>query len=192
VPQKQPRRKRLWFNDGSCVRLRPEHPNHVWSYDFLMDRTYDGRSMRMLTLIDEYTRECLTIDVDRKIKAMDVVEQLANLFLFHGVPEYIRSDNGPEFVSKQIRHWLKASGVQTLYIEPGSPWENGYIESFNGKLRDELLNREIFDTLFEAKVLVEHWKTEYNTVRPYSSLNYQPPAPEAIKSEWLENAVVLS
>ena len=155
VPQKQPRRKRLWFNDGSCVRLRPEHPNHVWSYDFLMDRTYDGRSMRMLTLIDEYTRECLTIDVDRKIKAMDVVEQLANLFLFHGVPEYIRSDNGPEFVSKQIRHWLKASGVQTLYIEPGSPWENGYIESFNGKLRDELLNREIFDTLFEAKVLVE-------------------------------------
>jgi len=115
----------------------------------------------------------------------------ADLFVFHGVPEYIRSDNGPEFVSKQMRHWLKASGVQTLYIEPGSPWENGYIESFNGKLRDELLNREIFDTLFEAKVLVEHWKTEYNTVRPYSSLNYQPPAPEAIKSEWLENAVVL-
>jgi len=189
VPQKQPKRKRLWFNDGSCVRLRPEHPNHVWSYDFVADRTHDGRSIRMLTLIDEYTRECLTIDVDRKIKAMDVVERLADLFVSHGVPEYIRSDNGPEFVSKQIRHWLKASGVQTLYIEPGSPWENGYIESFNGKLRDELLNREIFDTLFEAKVLVDRWKQEYNTVRPHSSLNYRPPAPEAIKPE---NAFALS
>jgi len=114
---------------------------------------------------------------------MDVVERLADLFVFHGVPEYIRSDNGPEFVSKQIRHWLKASGVQTLYIEPRSPWENGYIKSLNGKLRDELLNREIFDILFEAKVLVGRWKTEYNTVRPHSSLNYQPPVPEAIKSE---------
>jgi len=189
VPKKQPKRKRLWFNDGSCVRLRPEHPNHVWSYDFVADRTHDGRSMRMLTLIDEYTRECLTIDVGRKIKAMDVVERLADLFVSRGTPEYIRSDNGPEFVSKQIRHWLKASGVQTLYIEPGSPWENGYIESFNGKLRDELLNREIFDTLLEAKVLVDRWKTEYNTVRPHSSLNYRPPAPEAIK---LEDVVVLS
>ena len=192
VPQRQPRRKRLWFNDGSCVRLKPEHPNHVWSYDFVMDRTYDGRSMRMLTLIDEYTRECLTIDVARKIDAMDVVERLADLFVFRGTPEYIRSDNGPEFVSKKIRHWLKASGVQTLYIEPGSPWENGYIESFNGKLRDELLNREIFETLLEAKVLVGRWKTEYNTIRPHSSLNYQPPAPETIKPEWLENAVTLS
>ena len=189
MPQRQPKRKRLWFNDGSCVRLRPEHPNHVWSYDFVMDRTHDGRSMRMLTLIDEYTRECLTIDVERKIKAIDVVERLADLFVSRGVPEYIRSDNGPEFVSRQIRYWLKASGVQTLYIEPGSPWENGYIESFNGKLRDELLNREIFDTLFEAKVLVGRWKEEYNTVRPHSSLNYRPPAPEAIKPE---NALVLS
>ena len=189
VPQKQPKRKRLWLNDGSCVRLRPEHPNHVWSYDFVADRTHDGRSIRMLTLIDEYTRECLTIDVDRKIKAMDVVERLADLFVSHGVPEYIRSDNGPEFVSKQIRHWLKASGVQTLYIEPGSPWENGYIESFNGKLRDELLNREIFDTLLEAKVLVDRWKQEYNIVRPHSSLNYRPPAPEAIKPG---NALVFS
>lgn len=174
------------------MRLRPEHPNHVWSYDFVADKTHDGRSMRMFTLIDEYTRKCLTIDVARKIKAMDVVERLADLFVSHGVPEYIRSDNGPEFVSKQIRHWLKASGVETLYIEPGSPWENGYIESFNGKLRDELLNREIFDTLFEAKVLVDRWKREYNTFRPHSSLNYQPPAPEAIKPNWLENAVTLS
>lgn len=189
MPQKQPKRKRLWFNDGSCVRLRPEHPNHVWSYDFVVDRTHDGRSIRMLTLIDEYTRECLTIEVARKISAMDVVERLADLFVCRGTPEYIRSDNGPEFISRQVRHWLNASGVQTLYIEPGSPWENGYIESFNGKLRDELLNREIFDTLFEAKVLVERWKTEYNTVRPHSSLNYRPPAPEAVKPE---NAFALS
>ena len=141
--------------DGSCVRLRPEHPNHVWSYDFVMDRTHDGRSMHMLILIDEYTRECLAIDVARKINATDVVERLANLFVFHGTLEYIRSDNGPEFVSKKIRCWLKASGVQALYIEPRSPWENGYIESFKGKLWDELLNCEIFETLFEAKVLVE-------------------------------------
>jgi len=192
VPKRQPRRKRLWLNNGSCVRLRPEHPNHVWSYDFVMDRTHDGRSIRMLTLIDEYTRECLSVDVARKIDAMDVVERLADLFVSRGVPEYIRSDNGPEFVSKQVRHWLKASGVKTLYIEPGSPWENGYIESFNGKLRDELLNLEVFDTLLEAKVLVERWRRDYNTVRPHSSLNYQPPAPEAIKPERLENAFALS
>jgi putative transposase len=137
-----------------------------------MDRTYDGCYMQMLTLIDEYTRECLTIDAARKINAMDVVERLADLFVFRGTPEYIRSDNGPEFVSRKVRHWLKASGAQTLYIEPGSPWENGYIESFNGKLRNELLNREIFETLHEAKVLVERWKVKYNTVRSHSSLNY--------------------
>jgi transposase InsO family protein len=192
VPKKQPKRKRLWLNNGSCVRLRPEHPNHVWSYDFVMDRTHDGRSMRMLTLIDEYTRECLSIDVARKIDAMDVVERLADLFVSRGTPEYIRSDNGPEFVSRQIRHWLKVSGVKTLYIEPGSPWENGYIESFNGKLRDELLNLEVFDTLLEAKVLVERWRRDYNTIRPHSSLNYQPPAPEAIQPERRENAFAIS
>jgi len=192
VPKRQPKRKRLWLNDGSCVRLRPKYPNHVWSYDFVMDRTHDGRSIRLLTLIDEYTRECLSIDVARKISAVDVVERLADLFIYRGTPEYIRSDNGPEFVSRYVRHWLKISGVDTLYIEPGSPWENGYIESFNGKLRDELLNLEIFDTLLEAKVLVERWKEEYNTVRPHSSLNYRPPAPEAIKPKWLENAFALS
>jgi transposase InsO family protein len=192
VPKRQPRRKKLWLNDGSCVHLRPEHPNHVWSYDFVMDRTYDGRPIRILTLIDEYARECLSIDIARKITVMDVIERLGDLFVFRGTPEYIRSDNGPEFVSKEIRHWLKASGVKMLYIEPGSPWENGYIESFNGKLRDELLDRAIFDTLLEAKVLVERWRAEYNTVRPHSSLNYRPPAPETIKPKWLENAFVLS
>lgn len=192
VPKRQPKRKRLWLNDGSCLRLRPEHKDHVWSYDFVMDRTHDGNPIRLLTLIDEYSRECLAIGVARKIKTSELIEHLADLFLLRGIPGYIRSDNGPEFVSKELRRWLNALGVKTLYIEPGSPWENGYIESFNGKLRDELLNREIFDTLFEAKVLVERWRVEYNTKRPHSSLNYRPPAPETIEPKWPENAVVLS
>lgn len=190
VPQKQPKKRRLWLNDGSCIRLKPEYPNHVWSYDFILDRTNDGRAVRMLTIIDEYTRECLAIDVSRKLNGFSVIDRLFELFIFRGTPKYIRSDNGPEFISKQLRHWLKLSGVQTLYIEPGSPWENGYIESFNGKLRDELLNREIFDTLFEAKVLVDRWKREYNTVRPHSSLGYRPPAPEAIQPR--ETGYILS
>ena len=163
------------------MRLRPQYPDHVWSYDFVMDRTHDGRPIRMLTLIDEYTRQCLAIEVSRQISAVDVIEQLADLFILRGIPEYIRSDNGPEFVSWKIRDWLRISGVKTLYIAPGSPWENGYIESFNGKLRDELLNLEIFDTLFEAKVLAERWRKEYNTVRPHSALGYRPPAPEALQ-----------
>jgi transposase InsO family protein len=181
VPQKQPKRKRLWLNDGSCVRLRPQHKDHVWSYDFVMARTSDGRPLRILTLIDEYTRECLAIAVNRKITAQDVIDQLFQLFIFRGVPEHIRSDNGPEFTAKAIRGWLSRLGVKTLFIEPGSPWENGYIESFNGKLRDELLNREIFETLLEARILIEEWRREYNHVRPHSSLGYRPPAPEAIQ-----------
>jgi transposase InsO family protein len=192
VPKRHPKRKRLWLNDGSCVRLRPEYPNHVWSYDFMADRTYDGRPIRILTLIDEYTRECLAIDVSRKLTAIDVVERLADLFISRGIPKYIRSDNGPEFVSKTVRNWLNIGGTQALYIEPGSPWENGYIESFNGKLRDELLNLEIFDTLFEAKVLVERWRNEYNIIRPHSSLGYCPPAPETIRPRWSENVFSLS
>ena len=174
IPKKQPKRKRLWFNDGSCVRLRPEHQNHVWSYDFVMDRTTNGKSIKMLTVIDEYSRECLAIVVSRQLKASDVLDKLSELFIEKGLPQYIRSDNGPEFISKKLRKWLCDNKIQTLYIEPGSPWENGYIESFNGKLRDELLNREIFDTLWEAQVLIERWRMEYNTVRPHSSLNYKP------------------
>jgi putative transposase len=180
VPQRQPKRKRLWLNDGSCVRLRPMHRNHVWAYDFVHDRTRDGRGLRMLTIMDEYTRECLAIDVGRKLSHDDVMHRLADLFFRRGIPEYIRSDNGSEFTAKAIRKWLNNVGVTTLYIEPGSPWENGYIESFNGKLRDELLNREVFDTLLEAKVLVERWRREYNHIRPHSALGYRPPAPEAI------------
>jgi putative transposase len=180
VPARQPRRRRLWLNDGSCVRLRPTHKDHVWSYDFVKARTSDGRAFRLLTVIDEYTRECLAIDVARAITADDVLERLGRLFVRRGVPGHLRSDNGPEFTAKAVRQWLGRVGVTTLYIEPGSPWENGYVESFNGKLRDELLNPEIFDTLLEARVLVERWRQAYNRVRPHSSLGYRPPAPDAI------------
>lgn len=180
VPQKQPKRGRLWLNDGSCNRLRPEHANHVWSYDFVMDATDDGRPFRMLNIIDEFTRECLAISVARSLKAGDVEACLTELFCSRGVPEHIRSDNGSEFTAKSIRKWLNELGVKTVYIEPGSPWENGYIESFNGKLRDELLNGEIFYTLQEAKILIEHWRKEYNQVRPHSALGYRPPAPRAV------------
>jgi putative transposase len=180
MPQKQPKRGRLWLNDGSCVRLRPEYKDHVWSYDFVTERTDNGRAFRILNIIDEFTRECLATFVARKIKTQDVIDQLFNLFIFRGMPDHIRSDNGPEFTAKAIRDWLSQLGVKTLYIEPGSPWENGYIESFNGKLRDELLDREIFNNLEEAKVLIEGWRREYNHIRPHSAKNYQPPAPEAI------------
>jgi putative transposase len=180
VPKRQPKRGRLWLNDGSCIRLRPQHKDHVWSYDFVADRTDDGRPLRMLTVMDEYTRECMAIDVERSLTSEDVVERLADLFVARGTPDFVRSDNGPEFTAQVVRVWLAGLGVRTLFIEPGSPWENGYIESFNGKFRDELLNGEIFTTLQEAKVLVEQWRCHYNTKRPHSSLGYRPPAPETI------------
>jgi transposase InsO family protein len=179
VPKKQPKRRRLWLNDGSCIRLRPQYKDHVWSYDFVVARTDEGRAFRILNIIDEYTRECLAILVKRRITSQDVIDQLFQLIIFRGIPEHIRSDNGPEFTAGAIRRWLSRVGVKTLFIEPGSPWENGYIESFNGKLRDELLNRGIFTTLTEARVLIEQWRREYNQVRPHSSLGYLPPAPEA-------------
>jgi transposase InsO family protein len=180
VPKKQPKRRRLWLNDGSCVRLRPQYKNHVWSYDFMTARTADGRAFRILNIMDEYSRECLGILVARHITADDVIEVLSTLFITVGIPEHIRSDNGPELTAKALREWLCDLGVKTLFIEPGSPWENGYIESFNGRLRDELLNREIFTTLWEAKVLIESWRREYNEIRPHSSLGYRPPAPKTI------------
>jgi len=180
VPQKQPKRGRLWLNDGSCTRLRPEHPNHVWSYDFVEDRTHDARKYRMLNVVDEFTRECLAIRVSRKLGSVDVVDVLSDLFILRGVPEHIRSDNGPEFVAKIVREWIAAVGAKTAYIEPGSPWENGYCESFNGKLRDELLNGEVFYALAEAKVIIEGWRRHYNTSRPPSALGYRPPAPEVV------------
>ena len=180
VPKKQPKRGRLWLTDGSCIRLRPKYKDHVWSYDFMVERTAGGRAFRILTIIDEYTRECLVALSQRRITSQDVIEQLFYPFIFRGTPQYIRSDNGPEFTAKAVRRWLSDLEITTLFIEPGSPWENGYIESLNGKLRDELLNREIFTTLTEAQILIEEWRKEYNQVRPHSALNYRAPAPEAI------------
>ena len=179
IPAKQPKRGRLWLNDGSCLRLRPEHKDHVWAYDFVTDRTSDGRAFRMLTVVDEYTRESLAIRVERKLNSTHVLETLSELFLRRGPPAHIRSDNGPEFCAEAVKKWLKRLAVKTLFIEPGSPWENGYVESFNGKLRDELLNGEIFTTLKEAQVLIADWRDHYNRIRPHSSLGYRPPAPEA-------------
>jgi putative transposase len=178
VPAKQPKRGRVWLKDGSCVRLRPEHKDHVWAYDFVTARTHDGRVIRLVTVVDEFTRECLAIDVARHLASDDVLDCLWWLFVTRGVPAFIRSDNGPEFTAKAVRAWLAGVGVKTLFIEPGSPWENGYVESFNGTLRDELLNGEVIFTLREAKGLVERWRAHYNTRRPHSSLGYRPPAPE--------------
>ena len=180
VPTKQPKRGRLWLADGSCVRLRPEYPHHVWSWDFVMERTHDGHVLKILVLIDEYSRTCLALHVARRIRSNEVIDVLADAMIEHGVPAYLRSDNGPEMVAKNLRRWLAAVGAQTLYIEPGSPWENGYCESFNGKFRDELLNGEIFYTLHEARTIIEQWRHHYNTTRPHSALNYRPPAPETI------------
>ena len=197
VPSKQPRKGRLWLNDGSCVRLRPERPNHVWSYDFVEDRTHNGRKFRMLNVIDEFTRECLAIRVDRRLKSTDVIDVLSDLFILRGVPGHVRSDNGPEFIAKAVREWIAAVGARTAFIEPGSPWENGYCESFNSKLRDELLNGEVFYSLAEARIVIESWRQHYNTQRPrtvietwrqhyntrrpHSSLGYRPPAPEVVQ-----------
>ncbi len=174
------RRGRLWFTDGSCVRLRPQRRNHVWAYDYVALRTRQGRPVRLLTVVDEYTRECLAIEVGRSLRSPHVIECLGDLMAERGVPEHLRSDNGPEFTAKAVRSWLQRVGVNTLFITPGSPWENGYIESFNGKLRDELLNREVFDTLWEVQVLTAQWRNEYNHVRPHSALGYLPPAQVAI------------
>ncbi len=180
VPRKQPKRGRLWLNDGSCIRLRPERRDHVWAYDFVSARTHEGLPLRLLVIVDEFTRECLSIDVARQLGSDDVLERLSWLMVTRGVPQHLRSDNGSEFTATAVREWLMKVGTRTLYIEPGSPWENGYVESFNGKLRDELLNGEIFYSVKEAQVVIESWRRHYNTVRPHSSLSYRPPAPETL------------
>ncbi len=180
VPQKQPKKGRLWLGDGSCIRLRAEYTNHVWSYDFVHHRTDDGRAFRTLNVLDEHSRECLAIHIKRKLNSTDVIDVLTDLFILRGVPGYIRSDNGPEFIAEAVRDWIKAVGAQTAYIQPGSPWENGYVESFNARLRDELLNGEIFYSLREAQIVIEQWRKHYNTKRPHSALGYRPPAPESI------------
>jgi putative transposase len=177
VPKRQKKRGRLYLNDGSCLRLRPYWQNHVWSYDFVADRLSNGKKIRMLTVIDEYTRKCLAIRVEHRLNSDDVLDVLSNLFLTEGLPDYIRSDNGSEFTAAPLKEWLDKLNVKTSYIEPGSPWENGYNESFNGRLRDELLNGELFYTLKEAQTIIEDWRNLYNHIRPHSALGYKPPAP---------------
>lgn len=191
VPQKQPPRGRLWLNDGSCMRLRATHPNHVWSYDFVLIRDAYGGKIRMLTMIDEFSRRCLTIHCARRIGSIQVIEQLANAMVTHGIPEYIRSDNGPEFIAKDLRKWLSGIGVKTAYIKPGSPWENGFCESFNGTFRDNLLNGELFYSLKEARVVIGEWVKHYNHVRPHSSLGYRPPAPQTQVPKIIHNQPIM-
>ncbi len=183
VPRKPRRRRRLWATDGSCTRRRAERPNHVWSYDFVSERTHDGRPLRLLTIVDEHTRECLSIDVARRLRSDGVLARLTELFVRHGPPSYRRSDNGPEFTATAVRSWLRRLGVTTLFIAPGSPWENGYVESLNGKLRDECRNPEIFTTLAAAPILIEHGRPASHPVRPPSALGSRPPAPEAVAIE---------
>ncbi len=180
LPQKQTKKRRLFLNDGSCVRLRPRYRNHVWSYDFVEDRTMDGRKIRFLNIIDEYTRECLGSIPRRSWRNCDVIEVLSDIMIQRGCPEYIRSDNGPEFIAKKLRNRLKRLGVITTYIEPGSPWENGYCESFNSRMRDEFLNGGLFGNMYEAQVLTKRWVEYYNTIRPYSGLGGRPPAPQSV------------
>jgi putative transposase len=182
VPKRHKPRARLWLNDGSCIRFRPERANHVWSFDFVESHTHDGRSLRIMTLIDEYTRECLALKVARRINSFGVIETLADAMLAKGIPEHVRCDNRPEMVARALREWLAQLGTKTLYIEPGSPLENGYCESFNGKLRDECLKLEIFYSLKEAQVVIEAWKDHHNRVRPHSSLGYRPPAPVTLEA----------
>jgi transposase InsO family protein len=177
VPRKQQRRRRLpGSSENSCIRHRSERINHVWSYDFLVDRTEDGRQLKLLAVIDEYTRECLALEVSRSFTAQNVVENLQYLFAVRGRPEHLRSDNGPEFVAGAVRRWLDQAEVKTLFIAKGSPWENGYVESFNGKLRDELLNRELFLSLDDARWVIDRWRLDYNHRRIHSALDYQTPA----------------
>lgn len=176
VPRRVRQRRRLGQSENGCSRYRAEYPNHVWSWDFLYDRTEDGRPLKLLTMVDEFTRRALAVKVERQISHLDVVEVLIALFRVYGTPGFIRSDNGPELIAEALRRWLEESAVQTLYVEPGAPWENGYSETFHSKLRDELLNGELFYSLQEAQVVVEQWKKEYNERRPHSSLGYQTPA----------------
>jgi putative transposase len=176
VPQKKRKRRRLGTSANSCDRQRAEHQDHVWCWDFVFDRTASGSALKWLSIVDEYTRECLALKVDRSITSEDVIDTLAELFAMRGVPRCIRSDNGPEFIAHAIRRWLGQVDVQTLYVEPGSPWENGYAESFHSRVRDEFLALEIFDNLRAARELTAAWREDYNHHRPHGSLGYQTPA----------------
>ena len=181
VPRKQHKKLHTGTSENSCDRKKAEYYNHVWSYDFVNERLENGRKVRMLVVIDEFTRECLALDVAKHFKGKDIVEVLRYLFAVRGCPEHIRSDNGPEFVSKAVQKWLEVSCVDTLYVAPGSPWENGYVESFNSRLRDEFLNRELFLHIDELRYVADRWRMNYNHYRPHSSLGYMAPAAFASK-----------
>lgn len=187
VPQRQRKRRRLGSGDNGCVRLKPQYPNHVWSVDFLFDTTEDGRQVKFMPVIDEYTRQCLTIDVSRSITAQGVIGTLERLFDAHGHPENVRSDNGPEFIAEALQRYLGREAVEPRYIEPGAPWQNGYVESFNNTFRDELLDRELFSTVLEAKVVSEQFRHRYNTYRPHSALSYLTPSAYAAEHEAIPN-----
>jgi transposase InsO family protein len=176
VPQKKHKKRRLGSSDNGILRQRATQVNQVWAWDFIFDRTAEGRSLKWLSLVDEYTRECLALEVGRTMTAVEVIDVLIELVHTRGVPQHIRSDNGPEFMAEAIRSWLGRSGIGTLYIEPGSPWQNGYAESFHARLRDELLDVEVFQTVAEARMLATQWRLEYNHRRPHSSLGYLTPA----------------
>jgi len=176
VPYRRKFKKAKGSSENSCAVKKAKYPNHVWTYDFMGDQTEDGRKLKLLTVLDEFTRESPAIEVGRSVRAKDVIAVLEYLFVVRGAPKFIRSDNGPEFIADKIKKWLKKNHVETLYVEPGSPWENGYIESFNGKLRDDILDRELFYSVKEAKVIVEDWRLEYNNHRPHSGLGYMTPA----------------
>jgi len=177
---KQPKKGRLWLNDGACVRLRAERRDRVCSYGFVHHRTDDGRAFWTLNIIDEYSRKCLATRLKRKLNSTNVIDTLTDLFIVHGMPGYVRSDNDPEFIAEAVRKWIGAVGPQAAYIESGAPWENGYCERFNARFRDELLNGEVFYSLKEAQVIIEKQRKHYNAKRPHSALEYRPPAPEAI------------
>ncbi len=182
VPRKQRKKRRLGSSEGGCIRRRAEHKDHVWAWDFIFDRTANGRSIKWLSIIDEYTRECLALEVDRTMTSENVLDVLRDLFVIRGVPQHIRSDNGPEFIAEAIRRFLTATDVGPLYIEPGSPWQNGYAESFNGRLRSELLDAEVFENVRESQSLAGSWRRDYNHNRPHSSLDYQTPAAFAARA----------
>jgi transposase InsO family protein len=176
VRRKQRKKRRLGTSDGGCVRRAAEHKDHVWAWDFVFDRTAGGRPIKLLSIVDEFTRECVALEVGRRMTSDDVLDVLVDLFAIRGVPKHIRSDNGPEFIARAIRQFLERAGVEALYIEPGSPWQNGFAESFHSRLRSELLDAEVFENVAAAQALAAAWRNQYNHHRPHSSLGYQTPA----------------
>ena len=188
LPERHKKRRRLYHKDSSVIRLRPTHANHVWAIDFVHDKLSNGRSYKMLTVLDEYTRQALCVEVKDKMNSDDVLEVMHRLLLEYGKPEFIRFDNGGEFVAEHLQEWLRRVGVTPIQIYPGSPWENGYNERFNGTLRREVLNSQWFNSIKQAQVAINVWPTEYNHIRPHTALGMLPPAPETL----LENPILLA